>query len=276
MGRPRKYNLNETYFETIDNENKAYIVGFIYADGSIDTSKKGSYYFRICLSIKDIEIINFIKKELQYNGPNKIIIIKDMEYVLLDICSKKIVSDLINIGVVKNKTYESEKLPTIPNEFIYHMIRGYFDGDGSIYSNKNKKGFLEYTVNFSSNMFILTEIKNLLSKVEISSSKIRYRNKTSIHSGMLDIRGSVNIEKIYHLMYDNSNFYLKRKYIRFCDFIKLTENMSKRKITKSVINEIKTLYLAGEKQSQIYKSLNVPFSSVRGIIQRLRKNNELG
>lgn len=29
----KKYNYNENYFESIDTEKKAYILGFFYADG---------------------------------------------------------------------------------------------------------------------------------------------------------------------------------------------------------------------------------------------------
>jgi len=29
----RKYSLNENYFDEIDTSNKAYILGFLYADG---------------------------------------------------------------------------------------------------------------------------------------------------------------------------------------------------------------------------------------------------
>ena len=32
----RKYELNENYFKEINDPNKAYILGFIYADGSIN------------------------------------------------------------------------------------------------------------------------------------------------------------------------------------------------------------------------------------------------
>ena len=29
----RKYNVNDNYIDIIDNQNKAYILGFLYADG---------------------------------------------------------------------------------------------------------------------------------------------------------------------------------------------------------------------------------------------------
>ena len=63
MARPRTYTLDEKYFDKIDSQNKAYILGFIYADGSIN---KGC--LNITLSNKDVEILEFIKDELKYSG----------------------------------------------------------------------------------------------------------------------------------------------------------------------------------------------------------------
>ena len=65
MGRPRIYTLDENYFDSIDNPNKAYIIGFIYADGSINLKRN---LLTICISEKDLEILEFIKKELNYSG----------------------------------------------------------------------------------------------------------------------------------------------------------------------------------------------------------------
>ena len=50
------------------------------------------------------------------------------------------VLSLNKLGIIKNKTYESNKLPIVNNDLLYHMIRGIFDGDGSIWSiKKNEK-----------------------------------------------------------------------------------------------------------------------------------------
>ena len=58
----RKYSCDENYFECIDNEEKAYWLGFIYADGYI-TSKRahGSQNFGVSLAIKDKKTFRKIK-----------------------------------------------------------------------------------------------------------------------------------------------------------------------------------------------------------------------
>lgn len=267
MARPRKYTLNENYFKQIDNQNKAYILGFIYADGSI--SKKGS--LTICLAEKDIEILYFIKNELCYGGNIIKKVIKNHNYSLLNITSKILTNDLLTLGIIHNKTYNSKSLPKVTSELYHHMLRGYFDGDGSIYGNNKKT----YIVNFSSNIFNLKEVKTFLIEKKIKSSNIRLRNKFSIYSGMLDIHGNIQIENLYNLLYNNSIFCLKRKKEKFLEFKKYLLQLSKRKITENTINIIKNLYLKGKTQKEISVILNINFSTIRNNIQRLRKKQEI-
>lgn len=268
MARPRKYTLNENYFDNIDTSNKAYILGFIYADGSISSRNA----LTLCLSKKDIEILEFIKKELEYSGEIKTKIINNSEYSLLDITSKSLGIRLKQLGIIQNKTYESKNLPDVPNEYFNDMLRGYFDGDGSIYGDKNKG----YTICFSSNKIVLEIVKTYFSSLEIKSSNIRLRNKNSEYSAMLEIRGNNQIIKIQKLLYsEKESFCLKRKYNKFLEFENYISNMKKRNYSLEIINEIKTMYLRGLSQKEIHLKLSIPFSSVRNIVQRLRKIKEI-
>ena len=52
-----KHNLNKEYFKNIDTEEKAYWLGFIYADGYIIKSEK-NYELGIELNYKDVEHLN--------------------------------------------------------------------------------------------------------------------------------------------------------------------------------------------------------------------------
>ena len=60
----RKYNVNDNYFDVIDNQNKAYILGFLYADGC--NYKNG--YFKIDLQEEDKNMLEVFKKELNFEG----------------------------------------------------------------------------------------------------------------------------------------------------------------------------------------------------------------
>ncbi len=265
MARKRIYSLNENYFNEINSTNKHYILGFIYADGSVYKN-----YLSITVQICDISVLEFIKKELNYNGP----IYKKPTYCTLTISSKKLVNDLCLLGIIQNKTYESKTLPLFNINFFPQFLLGFFDGDGSIYKPSKTKPY-DYTVNFTSNQIVLNEIKNLLKERLISSSKIRKRYDNEI-SCMLDIKGSINLEKIYNLFYSNPpEYFFKRKYDKFNEFKDSLKNMNKRNFKNEIVLEIKQMYLSNIKQSDISKKLNLKASSVRCVIQRLRKNKEI-
>lgn len=121
----RLHSLNYGYFEKIDSPSKAYILGYLFADGYVESSGRG---FTIRLHKQDIETLELIKQELEYTG--NITHIPAKNQVQLTICSQYVIEGLSKWGFIRNKT----KVLTFPSikEHIPHFIRGYFDGDGSI------------------------------------------------------------------------------------------------------------------------------------------------
>lgn len=265
MGRPRIYTIDENYFEKIDSKIKAYVVGFLYADGSISGK-----CLTIVLHERDNEILELIKKELNYSGPIQYKLHANTNtYRVLSIHSRKICSDLTKIGVIRNKTYDSKTIPVIDEKYETNLLMGIFDGDGSIYTSKNRK---EYTATFCGNIGTLSQIKNMLLKYDISSNEIRYRHDT-IFSGMLEIRGYVNLEKLFKLFYENNDNYLIRKNDKFNNFIEMTKTLTHRRFKIDVKNQIIDMYNNGIPQYKIADALGVPRSSVRGVVQRGRRDN---
>jgi hypothetical protein len=122
----RKYNLNEHYFKTWSIE-MAYLLGFFCADGHLATHRN---FFSICIHKKDIYILQNFLKFLDYDG-----IIYDYgkrSTVSIQISSKEITKDLMNFGLTRHKSQELKWIEQIPELYISHFIRGYFDGDGHI------------------------------------------------------------------------------------------------------------------------------------------------
>ena len=266
MGRKRKYTLNEDYFNVINTPMKAYLIGFIYADGGIYNN-----YLTIGIHKRDVKVLDKIKDELGYGGP--LYYDKTNTYVKLTISSSKIVKDLFTLGVIPNKTYISKDIPKIKDEYFHHFLLGFFDGDGSIYRASVKSN--DYTVNFTNNKDVLSIIKYRLNKLGISSGKIRKRWDNNI-SCMLDIRGSLNIEQMRDLLYKNPPpFYFKRKKEKFDNFTNSLSQLSKRKLKKNEILKIKELYLLGITQKEISEILEMPYPTIKSVIQRLRKSGDL-
>jgi hypothetical protein len=128
---------NEQYFKTWSND-MAYFLGFICADGHIATHRN---MLSIQLNTKDLHILENFKVFLNYDG--KIYFRKDLPSANLWIISKEITQDLMNFGLTRHKSQELKWIEQIPEQYISHFVRGYFDGDGHVGlaqdSNPNKK-----------------------------------------------------------------------------------------------------------------------------------------
>jgi hypothetical protein len=127
---------DEYYFNNIDNSEKAYWLGFLYADGYVTTNNR----WGLQLAIKDLSHMENFLKCLQCNVNIKkrfkisLITNKYLESCGFMIHNLKMYNDLYKYGVVNNKTYclKFPSINLIPDKLLSHFIRGYFDGDGSI------------------------------------------------------------------------------------------------------------------------------------------------
>ena len=65
-----KYTVDETFFKTIDTQDKAYILGWWYSDGNVMPDGK----IRVQLAEEDVCILNYIKDQIQYTGPRLLLL----------------------------------------------------------------------------------------------------------------------------------------------------------------------------------------------------------
>ena len=103
----KRKKFNEDYFEVIDTPEKAYFLGFIFADGClIDNPKEYRYKLNIKIHNKDEDIlerfISLLDSEVKIWRSRK----RDISEV--GFSSKKMIHDLKNIGIHQNKTYTIE------------------------------------------------------------------------------------------------------------------------------------------------------------------------
>lgn len=199
----RNNELNHSYFNQINNCNKAWVLGFIQADGNISDS----YRLSFCLSEKDIEIYTYFKQEfgnIPFRENKTFLKITNKYYnqIRFYLNSKEIYIDLINIGITPRKT-GNEKLINISNTYIYPYIRGIFDGDGSIgiYKYKNKSTQYNFQITSSSKMF-LEQINTYLPMCYIKQRKNYYDLLTNSKKNIIDI---------YKLLYNDNGYFLNRK-----------------------------------------------------------------
>ncbi len=203
----KRKQIDESFFEFINTEEKAYILGFIYADGYITGTK-----FGIKQSKKDYEILEKIRKALKSEHKIGIYInnngyINGNEYCSFIVDRKKIVDDLISLGVCENKS-KILKFPNynqVPKKMINHFIRGYFDGDGSVYLSNN-----HIYSNFTGTENVLINIKKELNDLGLNTkASIRKYPEKDIYDFKL---GGENImKKFYHILYDGATIFMNRK-----------------------------------------------------------------
>lgn len=192
----RIYSLNENYFK-IWSANMAYILGFLIADGTVARDNHS-----VIIAQKEKYILENIKKELGSNQP--LFKNKDTGVYLLTINSKIIKEDLIEIHGVKPNKSSTIEFPYVPEEFMSHFIRGYFDGDGFV-------KYEGYFVSFvgGSRSFMLS----LKDKIEENGFETNYTEHTT-HFRVY-VSGRRTIKLFSEWLYKNNGLHLKRKYEAF-------------------------------------------------------------
>ena len=98
----RKYKLDENFFENIDTEEKAYILGFVYSDGNNKSQHSG---LKFALNPQDLDILEKIKFALKSDAKILFKTINGYDKIEIDFNSYKLSKDLTNKGAAPNKTY---------------------------------------------------------------------------------------------------------------------------------------------------------------------------
>lgn len=127
--------VNHHYFKHW-SANMAYILGFLVADGYIDKKYR---FITFAIHQKDIEILEFIKKELGCDQDIKYFNTKTTPAIRLYIGSKIIAQDLKELGIENKKTFRLKIPKDMPDLFFPDFLRGYFDGDGCATLKRNKQ-----------------------------------------------------------------------------------------------------------------------------------------
>lgn len=212
----RKNFFNQSYFHNIDNEHKAYWLGFIYADGTITNTGSGNTKVNrmsINISNRDVELLHEICKDIEYKNP-KIKVYTPCESTYgtslmarVDFTSVKLCADLQSWGVRPNKTGTLSILPDIPEELIRHFIRGFFDGDGSVVG----KPHCSFSI-IGDAPFLIEIQKILMEECSLNKTKLYAYPHKSVDIFDLTYGGRLQLGRIFNYLYKDATIYLNRKY----------------------------------------------------------------
>ena len=238
----RKRNVNEFFFEVIDTEEKAYWLGFMYADGSV--TWKSDISGHISITLKDKSHLEKFNTSLCSDYPITSYLVKEGKgagntYHRISITSKKLADDLTKHGCHANKTYDL----MYPNESIFadkslirHFIRGYFDGDGSVFTSAEKHWRNGTITNILHYRFCGTEDMMKGIQIELNLGGRLEKSKQSKCLYELMYKRKKKLIPFYLYLYKDATIYLDRKKEKFDKYIQ--EECSET-IISQLTNELK-------------------------------------
>lgn len=264
-----KYEYNKDYFSKIDAADKAYWLGFLYADGSINRFYKGeklrSMTLELGLAYKDKGHLEKFKNCLETNIPifEKTNKLKGKEYktVRIQLNNTKICYDLCDLGCTPNKTFDI-KFPTfdiVPKEFMRDFIRGFFDGDGCI-SISEMSGKPHIIVSISGVYDMLKSISDFLISEKIIRVKPKiHKDERRKSTYNVYFYGTDSNKELLDYLYKDSNIYLDRKYNQYINFYKdYDEKSNKYGVYYDKINNVyvASIYINGKRITSTHKNID--------------------
>jgi len=205
------HDTDQAFFNKIDTEEKAYVLGFIYADGSLRIKENR---LTIGLSMKDIELLKKIKNII--SPSSKIFLSERTKSCRICLNGKRLRISLERLGVSENKSF-TLKFPDyriIPENLFNHFIRGYFDGDGGVTLSMSKTNYANMNYNFVGNRQFISDLDTFLKQKVLGNryfaKKINSEKCFSITCGSKE-----GFKSMYDFLYANASLFLKRKKEKF-------------------------------------------------------------
>jgi hypothetical protein len=235
----RKYTLIEDFFDKIDTQEKAYFLGYLYADGC-NSGKNVS----LNLSEKDKEMLEKLNMLVHPNGKplckghRRVSRFKGKETTCITktnyhmVIENKHISDILTQhGCTPRKTATLEfPFNSVSKELIPHFIRGYFDGDGAISVYGKKDSFIQGYISIVSSSYFCDSLKDIVQDTLEIKSKIRKRDYADNKVVEFRITNTKHVIKFLEWIYSGSIIHLNRKYETFQKLLKNREHLSVDKV----------------------------------------------
>ena len=217
--KSRKYfegrGYHRDYFCNIDTEEKAYILGFLWGDGSYIPSKRT---IALVVAVKDESHLrrmatciglepDQVRTHTSHSFGDQ-----EFDYVKIQMSHKVFFEAMQMLGFGK-KVDRMQRMPPIPAHLVRHFIRGLFDADGYVYVNPRKfrefrQGRMEVSLRHLPAVQWWTDYLKQACGVEFKHCRDKsiYRVTLQRHDSLV---------AMYHYLYADSTIYLERKHSRF-------------------------------------------------------------
>lgn len=224
----RTHFFNQHAFDEIDTSEKAYWLGFFYADAY---NCQLTSTFSISLQGRDRDHLVKLAKFMEID-PDRIIMGsayldgKEFETATLKFYSKYLCTKMAELGCPQKKSLIIKYPEFLSKELHSHFLRGLFDGDGCLTFRKKQK---EWKWSLVTTKECGEEIQKILNQNINIDVQMRYISETENNTWELETSGNEKISKILKWLYTDSteNMQLTRKYEKFQQ---LLEQQANRKI----------------------------------------------
>lgn len=230
----RDTTINADYFNEINTFNKAYIAGFIAADGAIVANKNSNCkVLTVTIHSKDVAVLELMKSEMNsalsiknITKGGKSSYLQVVDHKRFTTGNKKIISALDVIGIKPRKSLTMpDIIKNIPKDFRKSFILGYFDGDGCFSDSKiirtrtylKKDGSSSIYRGYKYNSQISIKgtfefLEGIVKELNITNYSLKQLKDQNIHT--LTIIKNSEILKFYDC-YNYCDFFFVRKKDKF-------------------------------------------------------------
>ena len=199
------------FFKEIDSVEKAYFLGWMISDGSI-VQQRGGREDVISLEIHrdDMYILELFADSIEC-AHGSIGTFEKRNHSHLRFASREMSEDLSKYGVVPRKT-RITYLPRVSDDLMPHLIRGIFDGDGTITIDKYGVAHIA----FYGSERLCNDISSYLhDTIGVNMNKVSKSTCYHVWWG-----GKTPVKAIGNYLYkDCGKYYLPRKFDKFVDYM---------------------------------------------------------
>ena len=263
----RVHDARTDFFDDIDSEPKAYILGFLSADGWIQKHPRG---VGVELKAEDLPLLERLRDELSPGQPvvEHPVTTKAGPRIQyrLRVNSVELADALGRHGVGPRKSHTLRPSPLVPPELLRHYWRGVVDGDGSIYSSKGRTPRSKPCWHFdlTGSVWMCEGFRAFLVghgvgiKAQVQASRTVFR---------LQFGGNGVARAAARLLYGGSTIHLDRKKARAEEVMALVGRFdARRRITWS---RVMALMLLGYSQREMAEAFGVAESTMSKVRREL-------
>ena len=204
--------IKSDYFSNIDSPIKAYWLGFLFTDGSVDHYKTTGR-IRLQLQQRDKEILEKFKEDLGIDSKIIYDIRTNSVCCSVEFVDEQIFNDLEKYNIIPQKTYKINRIPyqKIPQEFLPAFALGLFDGDGNFYCGNDYS--TDVTFGFTAyHESEVQDFRDLINEIVSLNSNNKPFYTSAWH---INWKGRLQVLKILDTLYENCPRFLARKHEKY-------------------------------------------------------------